>query len=512
VSDQRYQRVSELAYVVSKLPEAERDEFLQRECPDAAMREEVLELVRYILPTDDNAPLILDTPRSPAQALSPGNRIGPYEIEREIGRGGMGIVYRAQDVALGSPVALKVMHADIAWDEGQRARFLREAQIVRSLSHPGIVTVFQFHDFDGVLCIASEYIDGMNLRARLAAGALSLKETAQIGIKISEVLAAAGARDIVHRDLKPENVMCTTDGRVKVLDFGLAKNVDAITSSANHQWSTSLTGRHVIVGTPAYMAPEQLKGAAVDARTDLFALGTILYELASGVHPFDAGDPSVTAARILIHDPKPLTTTPRGRGAQLDAVVRRCLAKEPSSRYQSATALQSDLDKFVAGRSDEPAPVPGPNHRQWWRVHQFAITAVYAIIAIAAWRATAMGFIASPLIYAAAVCAAAASGSARMHLIFVERTNASKAADDVRRIGVFIRYADWLLTALFAASALVLVGMHPLVAATIAGFAIMFAYAFLVIEPATTRKAFPRRRSSGIRAKQTPVARRASAP
>jgi serine/threonine protein kinase len=510
VSNERWRRISELVDAVSKLPEAEREAFLERECPDPATRDEVLSLVRFMPNTNDAAPFIVDPPRV-AEPLSAGQRIGPYEIVREIGHGGMGIVYLAKDVTLGSPVALKVMHAEIAWDENQRARFLREAQIVRSLSHPGIVTVFQFHDFDGVLCIASEYIDGMNLRTRLAGGALSLKEAAQIGIKIAEVLTAAAARDIVHRDLKPENVMCTTDGRVKVLDFGLAKNVDAVASTTNHQWSTSLTSRHVIVGTPAYMAPEQLKGAAVDTRTDLFALGTILYELASGNHPFDAGDPSETAARILIHDPKPLTENRRLRGARLDAIVRKCLAKEPSVRYQSAMELHGDLERFVASRDDEPAPAAGPDHRQWWRVHQYAITAIYAVIAIAAWRATAMGFIASPLIYAAAVCAAAAGGSARMHLIFVERTNASKTADEIARIGGFIKYADWLFTLLLAASAaLLVVGMHQLVAATVVASAIMFAYAFLVIEPATTRKAFPRR-SSGVRRKRTPAPGRARA-
>jgi serine/threonine protein kinase len=509
VSDERYRRISELAYLVSKRPESEREAFLERECPDAAMREEVLSLVRFMLNTDDATPFIVDPPRV-ADPLSAGQRIGPYEIVREIGRGGMGVVYLAKDVALGSPVALKVMHGEIAWDEHQRARFLREAQIVRSLSHPGIVTVFQFHDIDGVLCIASEYIDGMNLRTRLAGGALSLKEAAQIGIKIAEVLVAAAARDIVHRDLKPENVMCTTDGRVKVLDFGLAKNVDADASTTDHRRSTSLTGRHVIVGTPAYMAPEQLKGAAVDKRTDLFALGTILYELASGNHPFDARDPSDMAARILIQDPKPLTENRRLRGAGLDAIVRKCLAKDPSLRYQSAMELQGALEKFVADRDPEPAPAAGSDHRQWWRVHQYAITAIYAVIATAAWRATAMGFIESPFVYAAAICAAAAGGSARMHLIFVERTNASKTADEIARIGGFIKYVDWLFALLFAASALLVVGMHQLVAATVAGFAIMFAYAFLVIEPVTTRKAFPRR-SSGGRGKRTPAPRRAGA-
>ena len=513
MTNERWQRICELLDALTKLPEEEWQAFLERECPDPEMRDEVLSLARHMPNTIDVEPLIVDPPPV-ATPLSAGERIGPYEIVREIGRGGMGVVYLANDVTLGSPVALKVMHAEIAWDENQRARFLREARIVRSLSHPGIVTMFQFHDFNGVLCIASEYIDGGNLRTRLAGGALSLKEAAQIGIKIAEVLAAAAARDIVHRDLKPENVMCTMDGRVKVLDFGLAKNVDAVATTSNQQRSTVLTSRHVIVGTPAYMAPEQLKGVAVDTRTDLFALGTILYELASGNHPFGADDPSETVARILIDDPKPLTENRRLRAARFDEIVRKCLEKDPSMRYQSATDLRGDLENFVAHRGEEPAPAARPDrHRQWWRAHQYAITGIYAVIAVAAWRATAMGFIASPLIYAAAVCAAAAGGSARMHLIFVERTNASKAADEIRRIGVLIKYADWLFAVLFAASALLLVGMHQLVAATVVAFAIMFAYAFLVIEPATTRKAFPRLRSSGVRAKQaSSVGRRATTP
>ena len=484
MSDERYKRISDLAYRASLLPESEREAFLEKECPDPAMRDEARELLRYI----------------------PPDRLGPYEIVREIGRGGMGVVYLASDTALNSPVALKVMHGETAWDEDQRARFLREAQIVRSLSHPGIVTVFQFHEFDGQLCIASEYIDGVNLRMRLADGPLSLQETLRVGIKVAEVLAAAGARGIVHRDLKPENVMVCTDGRVKVLDFGLAKNVDVVSSAPNHPYSTATTRPGMVVGTPAYMAPEQLKGAPLDPRTDLFALGTMLYELVSGVHPFDTGDAAETAARILIHEPKPLTEI-AGVPARFDAVVRKCLAKQPSDRYQSATALQADLEKPLGpdSRSVRP-PIP---QRYWWRVHQFAITAIYAIIAVTAWRATAMGVLASPLIFAAAACAAAAGGSARMHLLFVERSQTPKLSDEIARIGVFIRYADWLFTLLFAASAALLVGAHQLVAAMIAAFAIMFTYAFLVIEPATTRKAFPRR-SSGVRARKTSAARRGS--
>jgi serine/threonine protein kinase len=508
VTPDQWQRVTELVDIVSTLPEPEREAFLIEECPDAEMRDEILRLAQYIRDTNLIPPLPVEPPPTTITALKKGQRIGPYEIVRELGRGGMGVVYLAKDVTLASPVALKVLPAETAWDQDRRARFQREAQIVRSLSHPGIATVFQFHEFEGMLCIASEYIDGMTLRTRLAGGALSVREAVRIGIRIAEVLQAAAARGIVHRDLKPENVMCTSDDRVKVLDFGLAKTVDAEPSSANHQWSTGVTRPGVVVGTPAYMAPEQLKGAAVDPRTDLFALGTILYELASGIHPFEVGDPTDTAARILIHDPKPLTAVGRVP-ARFDAIVRTCLAKQPSLRYQSAMDLQADLEKLATDPDPEP-PVP-VNPRHWWRVHQYAITAIYAVIATAAWRATAMGFIESPLIYAAAICAAAAGGSARMHLIFVERTNASKTADEIARIGGFIKYADWLFTLLLAGSAaLLVVSMHQLVAATVVASAIMFAYAFLVIEPATTRKAFPRR-SSGIRRKRTPTPGRARA-
>jgi serine/threonine protein kinase len=508
VSDERYQRLCDLAYRASLLPESERDAFLEEECPDAAMRDEVRELLRYIR-SDESPPPVFEPPRDPPRVMAPGQRIGSYEVVREIGRGGMGVVYLANDVALNSPVALKVMHGETAWDEDQRARFLREAQIVRSLSHPGIVTVFQFHEFDGLLCIASEYIDGINLRTRLAAGPLSVQEAVRIATRIAEVLASAGTRGIVHRDLKPENVMIGSDGRVKVLDFGLAKNVDVVSSGANHPWSTGVTRPGVVVGTPAYMAPEQLKGASLDPRTDLFALGTMLYELVSGIHPFETGDATDTAARILIHEPKSLAAIARVP-ARFESIVRKCLAKQPSDRYQSASELLPDLEKAATSRPGEPtAPTAPVQQRHWWRIHQFALTVVYAIIAIAAWRATANGLLGSPLIFAAAACAAAAGGSARMHLLFVERTQPPRLSDEVARIGVFIRVADWLFTLLFAASTTLLIGAHQLVAATVAAFAIMFAYGFLVIEPATTRKAFSRR-SSGVRARKNPVARRGS--
>jgi serine/threonine protein kinase len=513
VDAEKYRRVVELFEKARPLDAAARRALLNQE-PDPEVRELAEDMLRVDRPSQQGSELMFDVPDS-GMLLTPGQRIGnKYDVVREIGRGGMGVVYLASDVRLAAPVALKVLRPELANDPGLQARFLREAQLLRRASHPKLATVFEFLDADGLLCIASEYIDGMTLRDRLAGGALALTDSLDIGLQMSEVLKHAAAFGIVHRDLKPENVMCCGNGQLKVLDFGLATIVAAGAQPLSNSYESKQTATGMIVGTLAYMAPEQLHGRyPIDARTDLFALGTMLYELASGVHPFEDTTPALTMARILRDDPKPLTVI-SSIPAEFDQVVRKCLEKEPSRRYQSASELYAALKILPQEARHAPKPTPVPpvpaDPRYWWRAHQVVMTIIYFIIAMAALQTTSFEIVGSQLIFAIAVGAAALGGIARLHLLFVERQQGNRAASQVATFGRYIRYVDCVFLALFTVSASLLVVAHQLIAATIVGTGILFAYGFLVIEPATTKRSFPRRSSSVRRKRTSPAPARSS--
>lgn len=492
-------RANEIFDAACELAPEERDVLVDRECAgNQSVRDRVARLLTDYDKADD---LAWPTPTTDLRA---GMQVGPYRIVREIGRGGMGVVYLAEDVELASPVALKVLPQDVAADHDRRARFRREAQACRRLSHPAIATVYGFHDVGGLLCIASEYIEGTTLRVMIDQQSITAAHTLDIGIDVAGALAEAGAKGIVHRDLKPENVMCTPDGRTKVLDFGLAivaePNVQADGSSSR------LTDEGVVVGTPSYMSPEQMRSRDVDARSDIFALGVILYELASGIHPFEREDSVDTAAHILVVDPAPLASVARNASPELSRIVHKCLQKKPADRYQSAADLKADLER--ARREPRPrrrsteAIVSGRNTlglaRGWWRMHQYVQLAVYATTAIVAWRTTAMGLLQSDLIYGVAICTALGAGTGRVYLLFIERIEGDKAGTHIASVGRFVLAGDVAFMALFVGSAVYLMPSHRLVAATIVGVAIMFGFAVSVIEPRTTRRAFPHR-TSGVR-------------
>src|SRR5262249_22548184 len=233
--------------------------------------------------------------------LPPGAVVGTYTIVREIGRGGMGRVYLATDARLGRTVALKALAPHLLRDPAQRERLRREARAAAMLSHPGICTVYALEEVDGDLFIATEFVDGRTLseeiQSRHPRSSADVVRTAQ---ELARALAAAHASGVVHRDLKPDNVMRTRDGRLKILDFGLAR-IESPRMPAG-----LVTQPGVVVGTPAYMAPEQINGTAVDARADVFAYGVLMYEYACGVHPFEGGSPLAVVARVLESDARPL--------------------------------------------------------------------------------------------------------------------------------------------------------------------------------------------------------------
>ncbi|HJQ96934.1 MAG TPA: protein kinase [Candidatus Polarisedimenticolaceae bacterium] len=264
-------------------------------------------------------------------------RIAHYEIEERLGQGGMGEVFRARDLALGRTVAIKVLPESFSDD--LKSRLLQEAEAARRLQHPGIATFFEAGEEHGRAFIAMEHVNGRTLRARLREGALPLPEALAIASGLLEALGHAHHAGIVHRDIKPENVMLAEGGVAKLLDFGLA-----VTSVLDDATRTKLTATGAIVGTPGYMAPEQLNGEAVDARTDLFAVGAVLYEMIAGRPAFAGGTMAAQIAATLFADPEPLS-------GSLWGVVARALAKHPAERYAAASELLRDLRRLDEGHA-----------------------------------------------------------------------------------------------------------------------------------------------------------------
>jgi eukaryotic-like serine/threonine-protein kinase len=276
-------------------------------------------------------------------ALAPGTRLGPYEVLSPIGAGGMGEVYRGRDTRLGREIAIKVLPVAVASDEEHLHRFEREARSASALNHPNIVTIYDVGETDGVSWIAMELVEGESVRQMLSRGALSVRQVLSIGTQIAAGLAKAHASNIVHRDLKPENVMVTPEGLVKILDFGLAKTGPALSNASQAPTATAQTKAGVLLGTVGYMSPEQATGSAVDFRSDQFALGAILYEMASGRRAFQRPTSIETLSAILKEEPEPLSAVAPATTDALTWIVARCLSKKPEARYQSTEDLAQDL-------------------------------------------------------------------------------------------------------------------------------------------------------------------------
>ena len=300
--------------------------------------------------------------------LAPGTRLGFYEILAPLGAGGMGEVYRARDPRLDREVAVKVLPRDFLEGEERKARFEREARILASLNHPGIAAVHSFEEIPGLALSSSgsvpvlvmELLEGETLRARLAGGALPVRKAVDFGAQIARGLAAAHEKGVVHRDLKPENLFVTKDGRVKILDFGLAKSIESAIGSGGTNLPTQSKGTEpgAVLGTLGYMSPEQLRGLPADHRTDLFSFGAVLYEMLSGRKAFRGDTAADTVSAILREDPPELSATNRTIPPALERVVRHCLEKSPDERAHSAHDLAFDLESFSTASSG-PSPAPG---------------------------------------------------------------------------------------------------------------------------------------------------------
>jgi eukaryotic-like serine/threonine-protein kinase len=347
---ERWQQVVGLYEAVLERPERERAAFIaDSTAGDEDLRHEVESLL-----AQDDATGLLDRPvleiaagllRSDA-TLPPGAELGPYRITQVVGTGGMGHVYRAIDTRLNRTVAIKVLRSELATDAQFRERFEREAKAIAALAHPHICTLHDVRTENGVEFLVLEYLEGETLAARLAKGALPFAEALRHAIEIAGALVAAHRSGVAHRDLKPANIVLTKTG-AKLLDFGLAKNVTSPlrgVGAAGTSMALDVTGQGTILGTVQYMSPEQLEGRSADARSDIFALGAVVYEMFSGRKAFAGTSPASVISAILKDDPPPLDTSQPRIPALLDHHIRRCLAKDPDERWQTVVDLARELE------------------------------------------------------------------------------------------------------------------------------------------------------------------------
>jgi Tol biopolymer transport system component len=283
-------------------------------------------------------------------AIEPGQQLLHYRLTEKIGEGGMGEVWKAEDTKLRRHVALKVLPERMAADPERRARFEREARAVAALNHPNIVTLHSVEESDGVHFITMELVEGRNLKQLLPRGGLPLNRLLEIAIPLADAVSRAHSAGITHRDLKPDNIMLDTEGRLRVLDFGLAKLQEPTGSAeaAHLPTATAMTGEGKIVGTVAYMSPEQAEGKPVDHRSDIFSLGTILYEMATGKRPFQGETSMSTIGAILKDEPSSVTEINPALPRHAGRILRRCLAKDPERRYQTALDLRNELEELKA--------------------------------------------------------------------------------------------------------------------------------------------------------------------
>ena len=381
----RWAKVESIYHAALQHEPQDRAAFVSNECAgDPELESEVGSLLQF----DGQADAFMQTPAlnvaaktmAASQATSENESnlqdIGPYQLLEPIGEGGSGNVYLAVDTRLDRKVAIKILSVDFTEDVERVSRFKQEARATSSLNHPNIVTIFEFGKAEDRNYIVTEFIEGVILRERLAAAlpkGLDAKEAVSIITQVLQALDAAHRAGIIHRDIKPENIIVRADGLVKVLDFGIAKLEGSQPGSVDHL--TTKTG--VVIGTTAYMSPEQARGQKVDHRTDIFSVGTVLYEMLSGRKPFEGDTWTDVMAAILVKDPPPID--PAIVPLALKEIVERCLEKHPDKRFQSASDLSFALHQATIAEPSQSPPIHQPATASW---HKTALVIAVIIIAV----------------------------------------------------------------------------------------------------------------------------------
>jgi serine/threonine protein kinase/Tol biopolymer transport system component len=345
-----WKRAKSLLADAAELPAADRERFVAEHCSDPELRRDVLELLA--------SPASL-TGIVAASALQPGARLGPYVIGRLIGSGGMGEVYKAHDSTLNRSVAIKVLPEPLSDDAERLARFRREAQLLAAFNHPNIAHIHGFEEFAGVATLVMELVDGPTLADRIAHGAIPLPEALPIAKQIADALDAAHQQGIVHRDLKPANVKVREDGTVKVLDFGLARALEPTTPSGADTIRSPSPGHTqpgLVIGTPAYMAPEQALGKAVDKRADIWSFGCVLYEMLTARRAFESNEVADTLSQVIGKDPD-WTALPSNTPAPILRVLRQCLHKDRNRRLADIADARLDIEEALTPSADASAVI-----------------------------------------------------------------------------------------------------------------------------------------------------------
>lgn len=446
---------------------------------DAVVRAEVRSLLDHhsragsflTQPIVEAAPHLLEDDRT----LEPGTVLGSYTIVREIGRGGMGRVYLASDGKLGRSVALKALPPELTSEPHHRERLRREARAAAVLTHPGICTVYALEEVDGELYIATEFVEGHTLREEISGGPRpSIETITATGARLASALASAHAKGITHRDLKPENIMRTPVGGIKILDFGLARMEGAGAGTL----TAALPG--AMAGTPAYMAPEQIEGRSVGPAADVFAFGVLMYEWICGRHPFQAGTPLATLARVMESTPEPLckrTDVP----LWLSEVIDRCLRKPAGERYSSGS------DLLAAFEHPATAPRRTADRSIWWRTHQVVAIALYIFASAHAWQIKE--WLREPIslwVFVLMGIAVSVAGIIRGHLVFTDVMNRPHLTSELRRTQRVRLVSDLMMAALLTIDALLLASLWPLTTVLTIALAVGIALASALMEPATT--------------------------
>jgi serine/threonine protein kinase len=487
----QWERLKDVFNAALDRPARDRREWLRQHCRDDVS---VLQEAEALLESHETAGTFLEEAAQvdPAdfETLPPGTRVGSYVLVDELGRGGMGVVYLAEDQRLGRRVALKALPASVASNAELRQRLRREARAAATISHPGVAVVYALEEIDDHLFIASEYVRGESLRSAIARGPLPLPRVRAMALEMASALAAAHAAGVIHRDLKPENVLITSDGRIKIVDFGIAQ--------IEGPEATRLTRAGAMLGTPAYMAPEQLLGGHVDGRADIYALGVLLSEIVTGRHPLRAGG----------------TPDAPADGGGFNAVIARCMEADPSKRFAHAGELMQALEHTTAGAHVTPvavanaieqrSPPPGYDTEQrrvaaarwWWEFHQGVVALVYSATMFPAWYARGLiGDWQGRTFFIVLLGTAIVSVTARLHLWFTSRFYPAELEWVYQRSSRWIRGADWMFAVTLAAGGILIRDVHSPLTIVLPSIAIGAIVASVLIEPVTTRDAF---RKSGL--------------